>query len=155
MEVTIYTDGASRGNPGKSASGYMIFDDKNVKIHGETVFNGIKTNNFAEYNAVILALKKALEIFGKNCDVTLYSDSKLIVNQVLGNYKIRDKYLKIQYMDAVKLVGKFTSCELINVPREDKYISMVDKSLNILLDKLEIEEREDSEIKKISQKKLM
>ncbi len=155
MEVTIYTDGASRGNPGKSASGYMIFDDKHVKIHGETVFNGIKTNNFAEYNAVILALKKALEIFGKNCNVTLYSDSKLVVNQVLGNYKIRDKYLKIQYMEAIKLVGEFASCKLINVPRENKYISMVDKSLNILLDKLEIEKQEDIEIKRISQKKLM
>ncbi len=137
MNVAIYTDGASRGNPGRSASGYEIFKEGHGKVYSQAVYNGIKTNNFAEYHAVILALKKVLELFGNNCNVILYSDSKLIVNQLKGVYKIKDKYLKTQYNEARKLMVKFSKCELINVPRENKNIVIVDKSLNILLDKLE------------------
>ena len=60
-EFVIFTDGAARGNPGPSASGYMIFEN-GKKVAEEFVFNGSKTNNYAEYNAIIMALERCKEM---------------------------------------------------------------------------------------------
>ena len=54
---TIYTDGAARGNPGESASGFSIFDASGKEVASSSFYNGIKTNNFAEYTAIIRALE--------------------------------------------------------------------------------------------------
>lgn len=153
VNVAIYTDGAARGNPGMSASGYLIFKEGVERVASDSVFNGTKTNNFAEYNAVALALKKALELFGPDCNVKLYSDSELVVRQLIGRYKIGNKYLKKQYMEVTSLIKKFASCELTSVPRENANISRVDKSLNILLDRLERESAQKTRYQ-IKQKKL-
>jgi len=64
MDLYIYTDGASRGNPGKSASGYLILDSSNKPLLKEVFYNGRKTNNFAEYMAIIAALEKVAKLYG-------------------------------------------------------------------------------------------
>jgi len=108
----VYTDGASRGNPGKAAAGFLIFDlDKNL-IHKEGDFLGIATNNEAEYQAVILALKTLQNLKAKKADFFL--DSMLVVKQLKGEFKIKEPrmgkfYLEIKNLiNTLGLVAKFT-----------------------------------------------
>jgi ribonuclease HI len=136
MELYIYTDGASRGNPGKSASGYAIFNKSHTLLDARESYNGIKTNNFAEYYAVIMALTAA-NVFGPESEIELRSDSRLIVSQLNGIFKVKDMQLKKLHENAISLARSFKKCVFINVPRENKYITEVDKALNNLLDKLE------------------
>jgi ribonuclease HI len=134
--IYIYTDGASRSNPGESASGYQIFDERYKLIVKHSFYNGIKTNNEAEYLAIIAALEKAGAEFGYEKEVHLFSDSQLVVRQLKREYKVRDAGLRELHSKALDLLVRFRSCKLENVPRENKYISMVDGELNDLLDSL-------------------
>lgn len=157
MEIYIYTDGASRGNPGKSASGYLILDHASKELAKGIFYNGKKTNNFAEYMAIILALEKAAELFGYGNDIILTSDSELAVKQINGEYKIKDKYLKVLNKRVKELSEKFRSCRFVNARRENKYISQVDRELNKFLDKMEdnyIKSKKDINNQNNSQKKL-
>ncbi len=135
MKLYIYTDGASRGNPGKSASGYLIIDDSGKVIAKEVLYNGIKTNNFAEYMAIISALEKVAQLFGYDNEIHITSDSQLAINQINGVYKVKDKYLKELNKKVKELSSKFKSCTFSNDRRENKYISIVDKEINKFLDK--------------------
>lgn len=129
----VYTDGASRGNPGESASGYHILDASRKLLYKHTFYNGVCTNNAAEYRAVIAALKKAISM---GCDeVVLHSDSRLVINQISGTYKIRSKKLGALNAEARALLRKFSRHELLNVPRENKEVCAVDKEINLFLDK--------------------
>ena len=137
MKFVIYTDGAARGNPGESASGYYIFDQNKKHTIKRSFYNGIKTNNNAEYIAVISALKKVGEEFGYSNEITIFSDSELVVNQLNKKYKVRDEKLKELNKEAFGIIKKFEKCEFKSVPRENRYITMVDRDLNRLLDRIE------------------
>src|SRR5579864_2562199 len=98
-KITIYTDGGSRGNPGKSAIGVIFYNEKGEKIKNFSEYLGDHiTNNEAEYLAVIFALKKFKALFGnkiaKMSEVEIRSDSELLVNQMNGNYKLEDEKIK-------------------------------------------------------------
>lgn len=138
MLIYVYTDGASRSNPGKSASGYEIFDSKHKLMVKHEFYNGIKSNNEAEYLAVIEALRRALKEYGGDNEIELYSDSQLIVNQLKGEWKVKDADLRKLNAEAKGLIGSFRSVKLTNVPRENEHISSVDASLNELLDEREM-----------------
>ncbi len=131
----VYTDGASRGNPGESASGYCVLDDSHKILQWEVAYNGICTNNIAEYKAVIMALNRVLKEWGSGTALVLHSDSKLMINQLAGNYKIKNLQLKKLKKEAGTLLKKFKKHELLNVRRENRYVSLVDKELNDFLDK--------------------
>ncbi len=135
MKLHIYTDGAARGNPGPSASGYMILDIGGKVLAKGSFFNGVRTNNVAEYTAIIFALKKAGSDYGYDSGITLSSDSMLVVNQLNGVYKIKDETLRRLHAEAGSEAARFRSCVFISVPREEKHIMEVDKALNMLLDK--------------------
>lgn len=140
MKITIYTDGASRGNPGPSASGYTISSGSR-HIYEKEVYNGIKTNNFAEYTALILALEWCMDNYEpKILDIELYSDSELVVRQLKGHYKVKAEGLLRLNEKARGLMTKFNSVSLNNLPREAPGISKVDRNLNRLLDKMEKED---------------
>lgn len=132
--IFIYTDGASRGNPGKSASGYRIIDDKGTLLFSHSFYNGIRTNNEAEYLAVIAALERAEKELGSRISVLLRSDSQIVVMQMKGLYKTKKKELLELREKAATAASKFSSFSIENVPREDTEITKVDKSLNRLLD---------------------
>ena len=132
--IYIYTDGASRNNPGKSASGYLILDEKGKVVWKDSFYNGIKTNNQAEYIAVIAALEKALGLSER--EAKLFSDSELIINQLKGRYRVKEAGLKGLHGKAKGLAARFDKLAVESVPRENRYISMVDKELNMLLDGL-------------------
>src|SRR5690606_17537462 len=82
--LVLYTDGGSRGNPGPSAAGFVVMNDKEHVIHEGGMYLGITTNNQAEYQAVMLGLEKAFEMGARTVDVRL--DSLLVVNQMNGIY---------------------------------------------------------------------
>jgi ribonuclease HI len=137
MLFYVYTDGASRSNPGKSASGYELFDKEHKLIAKESMYNGIKTNNQAEYIAIIEALGRIGRDFGFGNELYVYSDSQLVVRQLLGEYKVKEKELRVLHSRAADLIKRFNSVKITNVPRENEHISSVDASLNELLDTLE------------------
>jgi len=136
MDLYIYTDGASRGNPGKSASGYLILDSSNKPLLKEVFYNGRKTNNFAEYIAIIAALEKVAKLYGYENNLILTSDSELVVKQINGLYKVKERVLKKLNKRVIELAGKFKSCRFQNAKRENKYIAIVDKELNRFLDEI-------------------
>jgi ribonuclease HI len=114
--LTINIDGASRGNPGLSGIGVVISKD-GQKIAEYREFVGNTTNNVAEY----LALKKALKIAStlNDNDITILSDSELIVKQRNRSYKVRSKQLKIIFREVNNLEKFFKSVRYRHVPRED------------------------------------
>lgn len=136
QKYTIYTDGASRGNPGKSASGFMVLDSDSKKLAKKAIYNGIKTNNYAEYTAVI----KALEWCESNLkspessELKFVSDSELVIRQLNGKYKIRSPEMQALNSIVMDLAKWFKSVKFTNKLRSDKGISEVDKMLNELLD---------------------
>ncbi|MEM0094655.1 MAG: ribonuclease HI family protein [Candidatus Micrarchaeaceae archaeon] len=135
--IYIYTDGAARGNPGPSASGYLIFDGKHSLLSKRAIFNGVKTNNFAEYMAVIKALGWVAANLGVKNSINLYSDSELVVKQLNGQYRIKSREMQKLSNEAKRLSALFEECRFFNVKRENKYISAVDKAINRLLDNIE------------------
>jgi ribonuclease HI len=95
-DLVIHTDGGARGNPGPSACAFVVEADGGVIAKG-TKYLGVNTNNFAEYSAFVLVFDWLLEnkekILGK--DIYIYSDSELVVKQLMGIYKIKNPALKI------------------------------------------------------------
>ena len=132
--AVIYTDGASRGNPGNSAWAYIILNNGIIETQNSG-FCEFATNNQAEYSAVINALSDAQKQGFK--DILLYSDSQLIVRQLRGEYKVRDHCLRNLYMKANTIIKKFDSVSLENVPRSNKNISIADRMCNETLDRVQ------------------
>ena len=132
MDLRIYSDGASRGNPGPSAIAFMILtkEGKILKTHSECT--GVKTNNQAEYTALIAALESASKFEKENVEV--YLDSELLVKQVNGEYKVRNKDLKTLWLNVQKLRQEFACVTFTHIPRSDSYIQRVDKLVNNALD---------------------
>ncbi len=134
--INIYTDGASRENPGESASGYSIFDKDGNELFSIAFYNGIQTNNAAEYLAVIAALTKVAELYGYDNDIRAYTDSVLVARQISGKYKTKNSNLRKLNLKATELAAKFKSFIISNVPRETENIAKVDAELNRLLDEM-------------------
>ena len=135
-KLEIFTDGAARGNPGKSASGYMVYE-RGKLIGKDFFYNGIQTNNFAEYTAMIKALEWVLANLGSECEITITSDSELVVKQANGVYKVKSEKMRNLHERLSKLMESFVSVKLVNVPRENQGIVRVDAALNMLLDGME------------------
>ncbi len=102
-KFTINTDGASRGNPGPSSSGFVIKKDDEVIDKGGS-YLGITTNNQAEYQAVKLALEKALAHGAKSVDLQM--DSLLVVNQLKGIFKVKNRDLWPIHEDIKRLLAE-------------------------------------------------
>src|SRR5690606_1313423 len=89
--VTVFSDGGSRGNPGPSAAGFVVVNNKQEVIAEGGEYLGITTSNQAEYQGVRLGLEKAIELGYKKVDFKV--DSMLVVNQMKGHYKIKNREL--------------------------------------------------------------
>ena len=126
LEVNI--DGASRGNPGLSAIGIIIKNNEKILIeHSE--FLGVRTNNQAEYEA----LRRALEICNTlDKEITIFSDSDLLVNQRNTKYKIRNQNLKMISREISNLEKNFEKIQYRHIPREKN--NKADRLANIALD---------------------
>ena len=115
-QLYIYTDGAARGNPGEAGAGIYIRDSLNPVLE-KSVYLGHTTNNVAEYMAFILGLKEAEKMGAKT--LSLYADSELLVNQIKGTYKVKDKKLKLLFDKAKKHLSKFIQYEISHIKREE------------------------------------
>lgn len=134
-KVVIYTDGGARGNPGPAAFGVVIKLGSTVKRYGETL--GIRTNNEAEYEGVIFALKKAKQLFGaarlKQIGVEVRMDSQLAVEQLSGRYKIENERLQPLFMKIWNIQVEIGRVHFMHIPREDN--KEADKMVNQALDR--------------------
>ena len=118
--LTIYTDGGARGNPGPAGAGAAVFrNDKEVACVSQ--FLGEQTNNWAEYEALILGLDAAKPFLeGQNMEVEVRMDSELIVKQMNGEYRVKDSALKLQYARVKDILSdSFFNIEFKHVRREN------------------------------------
>ena len=129
-KTIIYADGGSRSNPGPSALGVVVTDDKGKILKEYSRYLGEATNNQAEYEAVIFALQKAKQLKIKN--VELRVDSELIGKQLLGKYKIKDPDLQPLFIKAWNLRLDFEKVDIKIIPREQN--KKADKLVNQELD---------------------
>ncbi len=117
MTARAYTDGAARGNPGEGGIGVIIRGEDGSTLYSFGGYVGVTTNNVAEYRALLHCLKAAAKI---PCDgMIVHSDSQLMVRQMLGEYKVRDKKLALLHTEALTLLkGLPFSVRLVHVDRE-------------------------------------
>lgn len=106
MKLTTFTDGGSRGNPGPAATGVVIKNAAGATLAAYGEYLGVQTNNVAEYSALLSALKKAKELGATEVDCVL--DSELIVKQMRGEYKVRDKNLQKLFVQVYNAAAQFT-----------------------------------------------
>jgi len=119
----IYTDGASRGNPGKASLGVVFQNEKEqtIKEYAEFLSDNM-TNNEAEYQAVIFALKKFKALFGKEiaktAELEIRSDSELMVKQLRGEYKLVNENIQKFFIEIWNLKIDFKNVKFKQIPRE-------------------------------------
>ena len=137
-KIIVYTDGGSRSNPGPAGIGVVVKDDKEKTLEKYSAGLGIRTNNEAEYEAVILALTKIKEMFEseiKNIKLEVRMDSQLIARQLGGKYKIKEERLRALAEKAWKIMAEFGSVSFTEVRREKN--SEADELANEAMDRQE------------------
>ena len=127
--VRIHTDGAARGNPGPAAFAYVIKRDGEEDIEGRG-FLGTQTNNVAEYIALVRALEHAAKLSARRLEI--FTDSDLMVNQMVGLYKVKNIGLKPYWEQARRLLQEFEKVDIRHVPRAQN--SRADRLCNEALD---------------------
>ena len=138
MNFTLYTDGGARGNPGPAATGAVIYDASGAEVGHFSTYLGVATNNQAEYQALILGLgrlQKLIDDEHKLGDilVTVLMDSELIVRQLNGEYRVKNKDLKPLFTKAEELAKSFGRVIFRHIPREQNAVA--DALVNQTLDR--------------------
>jgi len=122
-KIIIYIDGGARGNPGPAAFGVVISTEKGEVLKKYGQYIGEATNNQAEYQALIFALKKIKQLLGKqkikHIPIEIFSDSSLLVNQMKGEYKIEDPKIQELFLKAWNLKTDFKNLKFSLIPREE------------------------------------
>lgn len=129
-KVLLYADGGSRGNPGPSALGYVVLTTEHELLQQENKYIGITTNNQAEYHALIAGMEWCLANGVR--EVLVYLDSLLVVNQLAGKFKVKNRDLWTLYESAKNLSSKFRTAKFTHVPREMN--KLADAEVNKALD---------------------
>jgi ribonuclease HI len=119
----IYVDGSSRGNPGPAGIGIAVFrtDSDEEPVSTTSKYIGTTTNNVAEYEALIHALKKASELGGNR--VTIKVDSELVYQHISGAYKVRSPHLKIQLRRVQELCARLDHVDFVLIRREENKLA--------------------------------
>jgi ribonuclease HI len=112
----IYIDGASLGNPGQSGAGIVAYDEQGNELWRESAHLGTMTNNMAEYEALVRALRRAREM--AITSVFVYTDSQLVANQILGSYRVKNDRLRQYLQEAQSMIEDFNSFQIRHIPRE-------------------------------------
>lgn len=128
--LVAYSDGGSRGNPGPSASGYVLMDERGQIVYEGGTYLGHTTNNVAEYTAVLEALTTALQYGARTVDMRM--DSQLVANQMNGIYKIKHPDLAVIHHKIQALAGQFDRVTYTYVAREHN--KLADGMVNKILD---------------------
>lgn len=116
LTLLIFIDGASRGNPGKAGAGVYITDQEGKRIAEKGWFLGHKTNNEAEYGALLLGIEEANRLGGRS--ICVYTDSELVQRQVRGVYRVKEPHLRVLHRKVMEKIKAFDSFEIESIPRE-------------------------------------
>ena len=127
---SLYFDGASRGNPGPAGAGGVIYDAQQKIVDTYSINLGVTTNNVAEYGGLLAGLNRCHELNIKVLQV--YGDSKLVINQVNGKWKVRNEKLKAIHSQIKKVQPFFTTISFEHVYRKDN--KEADKMANVGVD---------------------
>jgi len=117
LQCIIYIDGASRGNPGMAGAGVLMTNGEGKERVELSRYLGHKTNNEAEYWALLLGLREAKRLGGKS--VRIFTDSELIERQIKGLYRVKDLDLKALHKKVIQDLKEFSSFEIESIPREE------------------------------------
>ena len=111
----LFTDGASRGNPGQAGAGAALLDERGEELAAQAVYLGACTNNVAEYKALLVGLEEAQR---KGCaHLAIFLDSELIVRQVQGRYKVKNEALLPLFLQVRDRLDRFETWSITHVPR--------------------------------------
>ena len=130
MKARLFTDGGSRGNPGPAAFAFVLEADDGTVLDARGESIGVATNNVAEYSALVAGLERAVEVGVDELEVI--SDSELMVKQMRGEYKVKNRSLQDLFLDASRLGRKIGSVTYTAVRREHN--ELADSLVNEALD---------------------
>lgn len=116
LRLRLYSDGAARGNPGPAGAGAVLVEPSGQMVDRLGKFLGRQTNNYAEYQGLLLGLKRARELGVR--EVEVFADSELMIRQLGGRYQVKSPSLRPLYQEALKLLNEFERVKLVHVPRE-------------------------------------
>lgn len=133
MEITLYFDGASRGNPGPAAVGIVLMDQSGTVLVEKGEYIGVATNNVAEYKAMLRGLEEASNLQAST--VSVYGDSELLIKQMNGVYRVKHPNLLPLYQRAQSMIRAFKNISFIYIPRDQN--TCADKAANEALDQLD------------------
>ncbi|MBU3918954.1 ribonuclease HI family protein [Patescibacteria group bacterium] len=126
-DYIIYTDGASKGNPGPASIGVAIYNSAGVLLKEYSELIGETTNNVAEYQAVIFALKKLKALYGKKnakeSIILINSDSKLLVKQLNGEFRLKDEKIQKLFIEIWNEKMDFKQVLFKQIPREKNQLA--------------------------------
>ena len=128
----MYSDGGSRGNPGKSAYAIVVTQNGRI-VHEHAEFLGVHTNNYAEYRGLIAGISKILELGGTEAEFVM--DSQLVIRQMTGEYKVKSPDMRELHDDAVALATMIPKVAFRNVRRSEEFIPRADALLNAEMDR--------------------
>jgi ribonuclease HI len=117
VRFRAFIDGAARGNPGPAGAGVYVSAEENLPAEEHFEALGHQTNNVAEYRALLLALRRAAE--REASEVSIASDSLLLVQQMLGRFRVKATHLQPLFADALRRAKSFRRFSIVHVPRED------------------------------------
>ncbi|HEX2786354.1 MAG TPA: ribonuclease HI family protein [Ignavibacteria bacterium] len=126
MTIKVFTDGASKGNPGKSGIGILITNDTDEELLTHSEYIGETTNNVAEYSAFIKSLEliKSLNQADRIKKIEFFADSELLVKQINGQYKVRDSKLNLLHTETKSILSGLNIIYTINyIPRTENKIA--------------------------------
>jgi phosphoribosylglycinamide formyltransferase 1 len=128
--IIAHIDGGSRGNPGPAAAAFVLADLKGRQLQARGFFLGEATNNVAEYTAMHKALEAAKSLGAGQ--ITVYSDSELLVRQLNGQYKVKSDQIRPLFVKAAAMLAEFESWQVRHIFREDN--EQADELVNRALD---------------------
>ena len=134
MKIKLYTDGAARGNPGPAGAGAFLSDENGNSLKESFKYLGETTNNQAEYRALKLGLEESVKLAPE--EINIFADSELMVKQLNGEYKVKNKAIKVVYLEIVKLLQNFPKYTISHIRRE--YNKVADALANRAIDEHEI-----------------
>lgn len=133
QKLIIFGDGGSRGNPGDAAYGFAILDDSGELLYSEGKRLGVTTNNFAEYQAVINAIRWTIEHYPNISNIQFKLDSLLVVSQMSGKFRVKHPDMKKLFITAKGLESQLSAqITYSQIPREQNKVA--DKLVNDALD---------------------
>ena len=130
-KLTLYLDGASRGNPGPAGIGVVILDENNATIKEFEKYLGVVTNNVAEYQALLYGLQEAMMLGAQ--EIALNLDSELVVQQLSGEFRVREPHMKLLFEQALHLLKGFKKFSIKHIDRSQNKQAdkLANKAINL------------------------